>query len=595
MKIGRTLLLAFLGLSLLSATLMTALAYTRSRNALEREIRHNLRARASALMQQIDTMLFERMQNVSGWSRLEVMQDARIGDVDKRLSHLLTDVRSAYGDVYTNILCVKDGRILAASTPALIGRAWGRKPTWLTAHLQQGDVQVTEPEYRSPDQTRLALRAIVADKYSHGKLGELYGIFNWDEVQSLMDKAVAGGTGQLVQYAVLLDASGRIIAASGSLPGRGILLSKWLAGWRQAGGADGTFTRDDSKTGLGRVEVGYATSTGYQQFGGFGWQVLVIEPTAVAFGPVFSLLWGLLGLLFLTMVFAGGVAILIARRLAQPIQQLTFYTRRFRAGVDEPPKIFAGGGEIGELSRAFSQMIADLRVSQDRLVQAGKLTVVGEMAAVMAHEVRTPLGILKSSGQLLARERNLSPEGREMVGFILSETERLNRLITTLIECARPRPPQFRSADVHAIIRRSLELLEAQAAKRSIRLERDLNADPSELICDAEQLLQVVLNLVLNAVQVLRQDGVVRISTRISGDDLVIEVADNGPGIPAEKRARIFDPFVTFREGGIGLGLTVVQQTVRQHGGNVEVGASGMGGALFRISLPRSRKEELPA
>ncbi len=592
MKIGRTLLLAFLGLSLLSATLMTALAYTRSRNALELEIRHNLRARAGALMQQIDTMLFERMQNVSGWSRLEVMQDARIGDVDKRLSHLLTDVRAAYGDVYTNILCVKDGRIVAASTPALIGEIWKPNPTWLTAHLQQGEVQITEPEYTGGDDTRLALRAPVTDKYSHGRLAELYGLFNWNEVQSLMDRAVSGGTVHLVQYAVLLDASGRIIAASGSLPGRGILLSSWLADWRQKKGKEGTFTRDDSKMGLGRVEVGYATSNGYQRFGGFGWQVLVIEPTAVAFAPVFSLLWALLGLFLLTMVFAGGVAILIARRLALPIQQLTLYTRRFRAGVDEPPPISAGGGEIGELSRAFSQMIGDLRVSQERLVQAGKLTVVGEMAAVMAHEVRTPLGILKSSGQLLAREQQLSPEGQEMVGFILSETERLNRLITTLIECARPRPPQFRPADLHAIIRRSLELIEVQASNRSIRLEQDLKAEPSELVCDAEQLLQVVLNLVLNAVQVLRQDGIVRVGTHISGDDLVIEIADNGPGIPPDKRTRIFDPFVTFREGGIGLGLTVVQQTVRQHGGSVEVGASGLGGALFRICLPRNRKEE---
>ena len=210
----------------------------------------------------------------------------------------------------------------------------------------------------------------------------------------------------------------------------------------------------------------------------------------------------------------------------------------------------------------------------------------------MAHEVRTPLGILKSSGQLLAREQQLSPEGQEMVGFILSETERLNRLITTLIECARPRPPQFRPADLHAIIRHSLELIEAQAANRSIRLEQDLKADPSELVCDAEQLLQVILNLVLNAVQVLRHDGIVRVGTRISGDDLVIEIADNGPGIAPDKRARIFDPFVTYREGGIGLGLTVVQQTVRQHGGSVEVGASGLGGALFRISLPRTPKEE---
>ncbi len=237
-------------------------------------------------------------------------------------------------------------------------------------------------------------------------------------------------------------------------------------------------------------------------------------------------------------------------------------------------------------------MMHDLEHSREELIRAAKLAVVGEMAATMAHEVRTPLGILRSSAQMLQRESHLSPEGHEMTRFIVGETDRLNRLVSTLLESARPRPPEFALRDVHPIIEHALELLTQRAAQRQITLTVELHATRSILLCDGEQLLQVILNLVLNALQILPEDGAVVVRSATDAEHLIVEVADNGPGIPPEIRIRVFDPFFTMREGGMGLGLTVVQQIINAHSGTIIISESSQGGVCFRCAFPYPQEGE---
>ncbi len=220
-------------------------------------------------------------------------------------------------------------------------------------------------------------------------------------------------------------------------------------------------------------------------------------------------------------------------------------------------------------------------------MRAGKLAVVGEMAAVMAHEVRTPLGILRSSAQLLERQPDPGERVRELTGYIVSETDRLNRLVTLLLECASPRPPDFKLHDLHEIADNVLNLLAARAEKKAVRLVRELAADDALLSCDREQMTQVFLNLVLNALQLVPAGGRVGIRTRIDGEMLVVQVLDEGPGIPGELRQRVFDPFFTRREGGVGLGLTVVQQIVQVHHGDIRATEGPWGGACFELRFLR--------
>ncbi|WP_156302938.1 two-component system sensor histidine kinase NtrB, partial [Methylogaea oryzae] len=318
-----------------------------------------------------------------------------------------------------------------------------------------------------------------------------------------------------------------------------------------------------------------------------GWSLVLAQPLSSAFLPVERMRLAFFVLLAVTAVVAVVLAHLVAGRIAQPIVQLTQFTRRFMRSQSTADVPSAQRGEVGELTGAFVQMIGDLEHSRQNLVRAAKLATVGELAAIMAHEVRTPLGILRSSAQMLKREPNLSGEGREMLDFIVDESDRLNKLVSTLLDAARPRAPQFRRHDLHAIVQRVAGLLGHQAQKKRIRLDTRLHAADPFLACDDEQMVQVLLNLVLNAIQHTPDGGTVQIDCRDEGGGLAMAVNDSGPGIPEESRAQIFDPFYTRREGGIGLGLAVVQQIVAAHQGRIQVDRSALGGALFLVLLPR--------
>jgi signal transduction histidine kinase len=214
------------------------------------------------------------------------------------------------------------------------------------------------------------------------------------------------------------------------------------------------------------------------------------------------------------------------------------------------------------------------------------------MAAVIAHEVRTPLGILRSSAQILRREEGISDEGRELMAFIEGETERLNRLVSAMLDSARPRPLRKALADLNVQARQCGGMLAAQMEKHGISVGYQLDAANPLMDCDVEQITQVILNLLLNAMQVLPDNGHIELRTHDDSEQLFIEISDNGPGIPLEARTRIFEAFFFGREGGVGLGLAIVQQIVTAHGGEITVGESDLGGARFIIRLPRKAQAE---
>jgi two-component system sensor histidine kinase HydH len=587
-SIRRLLLIAFLLLTFLAAALLAALAFFAARQALAAEIGRNLDNEAAMLMEQVDMLLYERLQNVHSWSHLDIMQEARIGDVDKRLAQFLAELKHAYGGVYRDLFYVGPGdRIVAAGDPEAIGRSFAPQPAWVRAAVPNGEVFLEPlrlaPPYERPD---LAIRAPVHDHYGPGDIGQFYGLFDLSQIFRLFDRAAHGVSGD--RFVALLDQSGRVIAGSQGLRARGLLLRDVFAAWHPHSERSGLSVRDGAPAVDGKVLVGFAASRGYQGYAGMGWSLLVFESTEQAFHPIGLLLW-LFGIAFLvTALLAGGTALAVAARIARPLIGLTAWTRRsmHRTGGYSRPEV-AGALEVRELGAAFGQMVENLERSRQQLIHAAKLAVVGEMAAIMAHEVRTPLGILHTSAQMLQREPGLSPEGREMTRFILEESGRLGRLISTLLECARPRPPRMNPHDLHAVAKRVAELLTAQLRKKNLRIEWGLRAENPVIDCDEELLVQVFLNLMLNAVQFSPAGGRLGLGSDGEAAALTLFVEDEGPGIAAENRARVFDPFFTTREGGIGLGLTVTRQIVAAHGGEIHVVAGAWGGARFAVRLPR--------
>lgn len=331
---------------------------------------------------------------------------------------------------------------------------------------------------------------------------------------------------------------------------------------------------------------------GYANFAGFGWTTLIIQPVDQALAPVHRMALIFLGLLGLIMLLTFSMASWVSREIARPVAALTGFARGYmRNKILQAPPV-ARGGEVGELTEAFVQMMRDIDQSQQNLVRASKLAVVGEMSSVIAHEVRTPLGILRSSAQMLQRESGISEEGRELVGFIESETERLNRLVSAMLDTARPRAPSYAAVDMHALIEKGIAMLGAQAEKKQVSVTTRLRAAKPVIECDEEQITQVLLNLLMNGLQILDHGGQIELATHDDDAFLTIEMADDGPGIDPAERTRVFEAFFFKREGGIGLGLAIVQQIVGAHGGEIEAAESKLGGALFRIRLPRRQSGE---
>jgi signal transduction histidine kinase len=208
----------------------------------------------------------------------------------------------------------------------------------------------------------------------------------------------------------------------------------------------------------------------------------------------------------------------------------------------------------------------------------------------MAHEVRTPLGIIQSSAQILQRETGLTEVGHEMTEFIISETKRLNGLITTLLECSQSKPPRFLLENLHEIIEYTIDLVANQLNEKT-SIVTHFNATPSLLYCDRNQMIQVFLNLIMNASQhTLDGEGRIQLNTfgkmTEKAGYLEIQVCDNGKGISEIDKNRVFEPFFTQRKSGIGLGLTVVQQIILAHHGKIFITDSPSGGACFNIILP---------
>ncbi|MEO8921844.1 MAG: sensor histidine kinase [Caldimonas sp.] len=545
------------------------------------EIERSLDVQAKGVSAEIDKMMFERLQNAATWSKLDIMQDLQVNDVDKRLSRFLGDLQSGYGDVYLSLSGVDPrGRVVSSSDAGLVGSAAaaGAAPIVdaATPSIElkfHGNSTVSEVEMSVP----------VKAAFKEGSLGTLCLKLDWARIDDVLDQA-AGQEGRMV---AVLDADGRMIGASRELRGRGLLMGSALSRWREASAP--VFIRSGEPLDSSDMIVGASKAHGYAGFAGLGWTTLVIQPVDLAFAPIRHMGLIFLGLFVVILVGTVVTAIWVSSRIAEPIVALTLFARGYvgKRAIGMPPE--AGSGEVGELTEAFVSMIRDIAQSQQNLVRASKLAVVGEMSAVIAHEVRTPLGILRSSAQMLRREANVTAEGRELLGFIESETERLNRLVSAMLDAARPRPAVLASVDLGALAHKCVAMLAGQAETKQVIVTEHAFVSDAVVECDGEQITQVLLNLLMNGLQVLKHGGQIDISLHDAGDSIRIDIADDGPGIDPADRSKVFEAFFFQREGGIGLGLAIVQQIVLSHGGDIEAADSPLGGALFRLWLPRTQ------
>ncbi len=581
-------------LGLLPAMALSWLSFSRTRDVMSQRIAENLGAQASVLQDQLDRTLAEHLHNALAWRRSELLRDLRVGDVDKRVFNDLRALHEGYPGQYDRLECVDPaGRVVASTDPSRIGRADDAAASRTVTDLGRGAWLLSPNGGVIDEQHSLTLQVEIppqpGESVSPGRLRlDLAAV-------PLLQSLRHASQGQLA--VLLLREDGGWVAAEG-LPasardGAARVRPETLSLARQALAARvdtaGTLTWLDEP-----VIVGAAASRQMAGLGGGRWLTLMIQPRDEALAPVRSMGRIFMGLLAAVALATVVAATVLTTAIARPILGLTEATRRFRGEDDAMPALpKAGIAELDELAEAHADMVQAVRHSRDQLVRSAKLAMLGELAAVMAHEVRTPLGVLRSSAQLLEREPGLGADSRELLLLMRNETERLNRLVTSMLDTARPRATLFLSCDVHEVLERCLQVQKTQQAGASqgqppaARLELDLGARNPVLDGDEEQLLQVVLNLTQNALRAASSSGRVVLSARDTADSLTLACDDDGPGVPPDIADRLFDPFVTRGENGIGLGLAVVQQLIQAHGGSIRVLRSTLGGSRFEFTLPR--------
>lgn len=226
-----------------------------------------------------------------------------------------------------------------------------------------------------------------------------------------------------------------------------------------------------------------------------------------------------------------------------------------------------------------------------QVAEAAHLAAVGRLAGSVAHEVRNPLSALRGLVQFLAKGAEPGSRQAEMAGLAVSEVDRLERVVSGLLEYTRPREPRRLPLDLAESIEGTLSLVRDDPRAQGVEIGLELPPDLPLLRADPDQVRQVLLNLLINALEALNGRGHLNLAARVEKQAIWVEVADDGPGLPPGQVEQVFDPFFSTRERGSGLGLAIAKRIVEAHGGRISAANRPEGGARFSFSLPRNGDE----
>ncbi|MBU2552000.1 MAG: HAMP domain-containing protein [Proteobacteria bacterium] len=291
------------------------------------------------------------------------------------------------------------------------------------------------------------------------------------------------------------------------------------------------------------------------------------------------------------------------RRLVQPLQRMVNRVRALAEGEFQPGRTLEGEGhEIGRLERSFETMavkllesrarleknLASLEAAQESLVRSEKMATVGRLAAGLAHELGNPLGSMVGFIHLLRRDDLTEAEREDFLGRMEAETGRMDAIIRALLDFARPTPVRIEPLDLNQVASDALALASVQKWSRGLDIRRDMAPGPVMALGEANRLIQVLLNLLVNAGQAMDGQGELTIRTVRRDDKVLVAVIDGGAGIDPADLPHIFEPFFTRKPPGqgTGLGLSVSQSIVESLGGRIEVESRPGRGSVFTVVLP---------
>jgi two-component system NtrC family sensor kinase len=316
------------------------------------------------------------------------------------------------------------------------------------------------------------------------------------------------------------------------------------------------------------------------------------------------------------------IGLVLSQNIARPILKLRNFTQEVAAGNLEGQMDLDRSDEIGELADAFDGMTLrlrertreaerlyaeavqrnrelvetnqQLRTTQMQLVQSEKLAAVGQLTAGIVHDVKNPLTVIKGMAELMLTEGEIPAEVVDEITLIRDSALKANTILSDLLTFARQSTPELTERDMRETVEAALRLTAFPLRKAHVQVTKQLPGEPVMMVYDNQQIEQVLVNLITNAVQAMPEGGELHVRLAQAGDMVSIAVQDTGTGIPAEYLNRIFDPFFTTKpEGeGTGLGLSVGYGIITNHNGRIEVQSTPGKGTTFTIWLPAGHRGE---
>lgn len=330
------------------------------------------------------------------------------------------------------------------------------------------------------------------------------------------------------------------------------------------------------------------------------WRVVVRQPTEESYSHAEKLRFFLLLAFIGSLIFAAAVGVVLAWQISKPVDALARGVREVAGGRLNTRIPVTTRDEVGDLAATFNEMTARLLQnrkdieaahrqvleSEKQLARSERMAAVGQLAAGLAHEINNPLNVVSGFADFVLEKTASDDPRRQALEDISRETVRCQRLVSQLLDFAKPKEPVREPADLNGLVSDTAALLRAQAKAQGVALELRLEGDMPRVTLDRDQIKQALLNLCLNACQAMPQGGTLFVGTAKRGERIEVVVTDTGAGITAEDLGRVFTPFFTTKDHGTGLGLATSYALVERHGGTLRVESVPGAGASFTLSLP---------
>ena len=562
--------------------------------------------------QAVRTQLLERSRR---WEQYRSGLDTAMPDFINRITlSFLREWALIRPDNYQNILVTDQQGALVASVRPVVGYLHGNELWWREAFAEgRGRTYISDIYEEAPGLYLLDIAVPVLDQTGRQAIGVVKLELRRDNLMKAIMEIKVGERG----HGMLLNTEGTPLICP-VLPPKAHLINDPLMQQLMKPTPGWVVAEDDAHGGHNSI-VGYAPirfthPLSESSLGGHQWYAFVRQDPAETYAPVYTLL-RTVGMIGFGMVMAlASLGFFVGRLFVKPILLLQEQADAIRqsvrdlASADRFDRALRGatgrrvtvrtGDELESLALAFNQMaqaldesLKTIRTQENELLRKEKLASVGQLLAALAHDIKNPLGVIRSSAQLVLDDHQSEAAKREVAQYVIEEVDRLTNRINHFLRFARQKPPEVRPVAVKALLETALQEWRALGSGPSIAEEVRIGSDVTDLMVDPDQVKEALVNLLINAREAMPQGGTLTIVADMEGKSdapatVVVRIVDTGCGISPEHLKQIFDPFFTTKDYGTGLGLTNAKRLVEQNGGQLAIHSQEGKGTEVVLRLP---------